>query len=232
MYCFPFLEANGRVKPVIYPKKVTKVTVHLSGFEYKLSIQQSKWSHLRTNPMLSDLQKAKIPNLFKMFDADNNGILEAADIHRIIDTCAAKQGWQKGGEDYEEFKEHFLSMWLGMVSLADKNQDEKVTLDEFLAFYDDLLTSPDRAQIVIGGLGGAIFGTFDVNFSGDLTLDEFKEFYAAMGLDSGFGTMIFSKLSRNSDRNITIKELIELLDEFFTSQDPKAAGNFLFGPIK
>lgn len=182
--------------------------------------------------MLSELQKAKIPNLFNMFDADNNGLLEASDIHRIIDTCAAKQGWTKEGEDYEEFKEHFLSMWRGMVSLADKNQDDQVTLDEFLAFYDDVLASPDKAQVVIGGLGGAIFGTFDTNFSGDLTLAEFKGFYGAMGLDTGYGTMIFSRLDRDSDHNISIKELNGLLDEFFNSQDSQAAGNFLFGPIR
>lgn len=181
--------------------------------------------------MLSELQKAKIPNLFHMFDTDINGMIEEADILRIIDTCAGRMGWEKGGEDYEEFKTHFLSMWIGMVSLADKNQDDQVSLDEFLEFFDDLLKRPDDFQVVIGGLGGAIFGTFDMNFDGELTLGEYKEFYAAMGLNSNFATDIFSRLDLDTNGRISIRELNTLLDEFFRSPDSTAPGNFLFGPV-
>ena len=82
--------------------------------------------------MLSDLQKTKIPNLFHMFDTDINGLIEEADILRIINTCAARMGWERGGVDYEEFKAHFLSMWDGMVKLADKNQDDQIQHRYFL----------------------------------------------------------------------------------------------------
>lgn len=182
--------------------------------------------------MLSDLQKSKIQNLFHMFDTDINGMIEKSDIVRIINTCSARFGWERGGLDYKEFETHFLSMWAGMVKRADKNQDQQVSLQEFLDFYSDLLDSPEEYQVVLGGLGGAIFGTFDVNFDGELTLGEYKEFYAAMGLSTGFATTIFARLDLNTNGRISIRELTILLDEFFSSQDPNAPGNFLFGPVQ
>lgn len=181
--------------------------------------------------MLSDLQRAKIPNLFQMFDANKNGVLDKKDIVRIIDTCAGQKGLDKKSEDYDQHESAFLGLWVGMTTLADKNMDDKVTPDEFLAFFDHLIQSKNKYKILVNRISEGFFCTFDKDHDGKLTFIEYRQFYEAVGLDERFARTIFDKLDLDSNGSISINTLKILIDQFFRSQDDKAPGNQFFGPV-
>ena len=181
--------------------------------------------------MLSDLQRAKLPNLFEMFDANKNGVLDKKDIVRIIDTCAGQKGLDKKSEDYNQHESAFLGLWVGMTTLADKNMDDKVTPDEFLAFFDYLIQNKNNYKAVVNKLSEGFFCTFDKDNDGRLTFIEYRQFYEAVGLDERFARMIFEKLDLDSNGSISIKTLKILIDQFFRSQDTNAPGNQFFGPV-
>lgn len=182
--------------------------------------------------MLSELQKAKIPNLFQMFDANKNGVLDKKDIVRIINTCAVQKRLDKTSEAYNRHESAFLGLWVGMTALADKNMDDKVTLEEFLAFFDYLIESKNNYKGLVNGISEGFFCTFDQDNDGALTFIEYRQFYEAMGLDERYARTIFNQLDLDSNGSISIKTLKILIDQFFRSQDVKSPGNQFFGPIK
>ena len=181
--------------------------------------------------MLTELQKSKLPNMFNMFDANNNGYIEKGDFERIISECSKRKGWQTGDAPYQEFCGNFLGLWLGMMALADKDQNDHLTLDEFLNYFDNLIQNPDSYQRVAIGLNYGVFGTFDSDNDGVLSAAEYEDFYVAMGLDVNFARQVYGRLDLNGDSGITLDELSMLVDQFLKSDDPNAPGNVFFGPI-
>ena len=181
--------------------------------------------------MLSELQLQKIPNLFNMFDSDRSGTMEKSDIVRIIDGCAAQRGWENTSAEYNEFYDTFFGLWVGITTLADKNQDDLIQLSEFLNFFDGIIQDPENYDMVVNGLSQAVFKTFDLNDDGKLTLNEYEGFYQTIGLAPDLANRVYSKLDLNSDGSISVDELTCLVDQFFTSQDPQSPGNEFFGPI-
>lgn len=181
--------------------------------------------------MLSELQKSKIPNLFQMFDANQNGVLDKGDIVRIINTCAIQKNLAKSSEAYNRHESAFLGLWVGMTTLADKDMDDKVTLEEFLSFFDYLIESQNNYKGLVNGISEGFFCTFDQDGDGSLTFIEYRHFYEAVGLDERYARDIFRQLDLDSNGTISIRTLKILIDQFFRSQDAKAPGNQFFGPI-
>ncbi|MFK7800475.1 MAG: EF-hand domain-containing protein [Anaerolineae bacterium] len=181
--------------------------------------------------MLSNFQLAKLPNLFHMFDSDKNGYLTKHDYLRIINGCAALRGWEESSQEYVNLYSTFYGQWTAITGMANKSDDGQVQLQEFLSFFDHLIHDEENYEMVINGVSLAIFGSFDLNDDGVLTADEYHSFYQVMGLDPALAPNTYKKLDLDSNGSISIRELSKLVDQFFSSQDPNAPGNELFGAI-
>ena len=181
--------------------------------------------------MLTDLQAKKLPNLFHMFDSNKNGYLEKGDFERIISECAKRQGWQAGDPAYGMFSSQFMGEWLSMIALADKDQDDKLSMEEFLNYYGSLNETPEKFKQISFGISHGVFSTFDSNNDGVLSADEYVDFYVAMGLDVDYAKQIYGRLDLNADSSISLDELAQLVDQFLRGDDPDAPGNSFFGPV-
>lgn len=182
--------------------------------------------------MLSELQLVKLPNFFHMFDADHNGLIEAADVEKIIDACAQRKGWAKTDAGYTEFHNEIFGLWLAMTTMADKNQDDKLNFEEFSEFFDTLMQDEATFLDIIHGLSDSLFGAFDSNSNGMLSAVEFEDFYATVGLNTETAALVYASLDLNTDGDISIAELRKLTSQFFLSQEQNITGNILFGPLK
>ncbi|MEM8857839.1 MAG: EF-hand domain-containing protein [Chloroflexota bacterium] len=181
--------------------------------------------------MLTELQMVKLPNFFHMFDADNNGQIEAADVEKIIAACAQRKGWTRTDEAYTDFHNEIFGLWIAMTTMADKNQDDQLSFEEFSEFFDMLMQDEENFLDVIYGLSDSLFGAFDSNSNGMLSAAEFEDFYLAVGLRIDTAAQVYAALDYDADGDISIEELKELVNQFFTSQDKNAIGNILFGPL-
>ncbi len=181
--------------------------------------------------MLTDFQKTKLPNLFNLFDMDSDGTINQRDVVRIVDAFSIKRGWQNGEKEYKALYNHFLYIWENLLEAADKNSDDRLTLEEFLSFYGHIIENEKVYTQMIEGLGTAVFSTFDTNNDGAISLEEYQDLYRVVGLECSFATAIFDQLDLDKNGTISISELLELMDQFFKSQNQHSPGNFLFGPI-
>ena len=179
--------------------------------------------------MLTELQIKKWTHLFKVYDANGNGVVEKSDFEEIFQNVATARNLTQGTPDYDQLHAKFMEDWEHLRKDADKNNDGKVELAEWLEHGDRRINSPDMYQTNID-LAHQIFELFDLNGDGVITLEEYKTILGSWHLPEDLAAEIFPKLDLNGDGGITKDELVELLGQFHSSDDPEAPGNFFFGP--
>src|SRR5262245_2258910 len=102
--------------------------------------------------MLTEFQKSKLPNLFKLYDADGNGYIEAADFEAIHANFCQAAGLAKDSPQSEVLKQRLASRWVSIQKHADANSDTRVSLDEWLAYVDKMLQSEEQFRVEVEGI--------------------------------------------------------------------------------
>ncbi|NEO93010.1 MAG: hypothetical protein F6K56_23390 [Moorea sp. SIO3G5] len=179
--------------------------------------------------MLTEFQKQKLPRLFEMYDADNNGFIEQADFERFLETYSQLRSWEPGSPNYNSFQSKLMSRWDSMQKFADTNRDNRISLEEWLKYIENILKDQGVYEAEIRGIAGFVFSVFDTNGDDQLDLEEYRQFYRTSGHDENMANEVFKRLNFKDDDSITKEKHIELIDQFFYSEDPEAPGNFIFG---
>jgi EF hand domain-containing protein len=180
--------------------------------------------------MLTEFQKRKIANLFAVHDLNHDGALEQSDYVEYARRLATESGIGPGSTKCEELTSRFLGFWEMLRQMADRDHDNRVTMREWLALFEHLLSSPAAAD-QMRPIGDAVFAMLDRNGNGTVTLDEYKWLYSSGGLDPKLAADSFRRLDTDHDGQITTSDLTARLFEFLTSDDPKSPGTWLFGPV-
>ncbi len=179
--------------------------------------------------MLSELQTRKLTRRFKISDADNNGVIERIDFERIAERSAELRGWSSDSPETKKLHANLMGWWSGMQPMADVDQSNQITLQEWLNYHDQLIHDPELYQATIGVVIEFDLQVYDLDGDGALNLGDYTAFFASLGLNAEAAAEVFPKLDRNGDGLISRSELLQLVDEFFKSDDPQAAGNWMMG---
>ncbi len=179
--------------------------------------------------MLTELQTKKWTRLFQVYDANGNGVVEKSDFEAIFQNLAQMRNLTPGTPQYEEIYAKFMEDWEHLRKDADKNNNGKVELAEWLEHGDHRINSPDMYQTNID-LENQIFELLDLNGNGIISLEEYKTIFRSWRLPEDLAVEIFPKLDLNGDGGITKDEFVELVRQFHASDDPDAPGNLFFGP--
>jgi Ca2+-binding EF-hand superfamily protein len=180
--------------------------------------------------MLTEFQKRKLTNLFNIHDLNHDGALERSDYDEYIRRLAGKRGVAPGSPKYDALSAQFLRFWDMLQQIADQNQDKRVTLREWFACFERLMSSPSAAE-EMQPIGDAVFAMLDRNNDGVVTLEEYRWLYSSGGLDPSLAADSFRHLDTDHDSRITTAELSSRLFEFLSSDDPRSPGTWLFGPV-
>ncbi|BAZ24853.1 calcium-binding EF-hand-containing protein [Kalymmatonema gypsitolerans NIES-4073] len=180
--------------------------------------------------MVSELQQRKFTKLFSMYDANNNGVLAKDDFEKIIQKIAELRGWKQGSTEYNTLFDKYIFYWQHIRDAADKNRDDTVTLEEWFAYHEKLLSAKDSYEEQVGTLAALVYDVFDADNDGQLNIKEFEEVFLVYNIPRVFVPYIFSRLDLNGDGLLSKQEVLQLLYEFHFSDDPEAPGNLLFGP--
>ncbi|GMV03732.1 MAG: hypothetical protein AMXMBFR53_00140 [Gemmatimonadota bacterium] len=181
--------------------------------------------------MLTDLQKKKLTRYFRVYDVDDDGRIGPADFDRVLENVRALHRADMNSSAHRALQGGYLSRWEALRTAADANQDGSVDLQEWLAHWDGVLTDEARYKEAVASVSQLLFEVFDTDEDGVLGADEFCNFYGIYGLKSAEARRVFLDLDLDGDGQVTLEELLAMVNEFYRSDDPDAPGNGLFGPL-
>jgi Ca2+-binding EF-hand superfamily protein len=181
--------------------------------------------------MLTPLQELKQTRYFRLIDIDKNGFIEQKDWKQIADNLAAMRGIQKGTEIYDALHATLQAVWTELRLYADKNNDHRISLEEWLTFEDEKIINCDDVWYdkFVNGVVLGLFAVLDANLDGVIGLDEYVHLMVSFRVQPIDAVDAFNKLDTNQDGVITRDELLSAVREFHKSNDPDAPGNWLFG---
>lgn len=179
--------------------------------------------------MLTELQKKKLTYQFKIFDVDKNGFLEKSDFDKIVNGYAEAYNLTQGSETYEYLSSTYGKRWDGLAKEADTNADNKVSLDEWLSYQDKLMNHPE-SDFLWMKVASMFHDIQDIDKDGSISLEEYKIIYKIHGIgDDSLAAEIFSKLDFDGDGKISKNDHLNLVADFYLSNNPQAPGNLFFG---
>ena len=176
--------------------------------------------------MLTDLQTRKLTRMFNAFDADHSGYLEYADLEALLINLAQLTGMAAGSPEYEQVQSGLRTRWEHIRQFADTNRDERVMLDEWLAYFSELVQSPDKLEHDWVSVASLIARQMDRDGDGLISFEEFATLHTNLDTDH---RVVFQRFDLNGDGYISGDEIPELFRQFFLSDDPDAPGNLWYG---
>lgn len=174
----------------------------------------------------------KIDVCFGHADQNGDGVLEQAD---TLATAARIIAYL--GESFSSPKALALlvaieTFWGNISEAMDANHDGKVTRLEWRegmrqGFADDSTKFDEGLR----PLAEAVFAICDRDNDGKVGPAEFAGFQKAFGTSPENSRIAFEKLDRDGNGFLEVEELLKAWREYYTSTDPEALGNWLYGDI-
>lgn len=176
----------------------------------------------------------KVDLTFGRLDADGDGQLAKNDLEILADMLAGAFGVATDDGKVERLRAALATIWDTDLTPMDTDSTGSVSRGEFRAGWLKALAS-DRAGVVgrFTTMAEAWLDVCDTNNSGTTTLEEYaKMAMSTLGVAEADCAIAFEKLDRNSSGSLHREEIRSAAVEYYTSDDPDALGNWLFGPIE
>ena len=181
--------------------------------------------------MLTELQTRKITHTFNLADLDRDGVLQRNDYEAYAVAMANAFGVPHDSSAYQALQQKSLTDWEMTRQLAARG-DDSITLPEFLAFHESVINSPMLDSFVSGYVDSTLKMWTMVDPQGPAdgaNAYRFARFLQVFGISQAEAEAAFRHLDRNGNGFMDRAEMIQAQKEFFTSNDPNAAGNWLLG---
>jgi Ca2+-binding EF-hand superfamily protein len=179
-----------------------------------------------------DLLDRKFDVCFGHGDTNGDGVLESADALALAARIIAFLGESFSSPKAHALLEAFENFWKNLQPQLDSNHDGKITpLEWRTGLREAFARDPKDFDNGFKPLAAALFSICDRDDDGKVAPIEFAGFHKAFGMSPHQSLIAFEHL--DSDRNgyLSPTELVTAWQEFYTSDDPNAAGNWLYGDV-
>ncbi|XP_049876442.1 calexcitin-2-like [Pectinophora gossypiella] len=181
--------------------------------------------------MVSDFRKKKYMHVFnKFFDTNKDGTVDKKDFSEANANLAKLRGYAPGDVTYELMKELLTNLWDGLVKQADTDGDGVINAEEWVKLWDEYAKNPSAAAEWQQLYCKCVFQLEDASNDGAIDANEYANVYESFGLDKNQSLEAFKKMAKGKD-TINWEEFQELWKQYFASDNPDDAGNFIFGII-
>lgn len=185
--------------------------------------------------MLGHLQLQKSHHYFDLIDQDEDGYINREDFEIQAERLADHRDLSDDQED--ALTDQMLGWWNQLCATADVNDDDRVSRNEWEAFWKAIQSAVDEGgdseEQMLASLeaaGKVTFRTLDATGSGEVTEDEYTNWLSAWGADGASDA--FHELDRNDDGHLSEEDVVEATKEFYLSNDMEAPGNMLYGALQ
>lgn len=186
---------------------------------------------MTTAVRLTELQQRKLNRRFDLFDADGNGTIERSDIEEIArNLCATYDPDMRTAAGHKVYSA-YLNMWEQVMVPMDTNGDGKISREEFMAAVGLQTKTPAEYTKAFRPIIESVTELIDRDGDGALNVEEFTAWQVACGVSAQHAKLIFDSLDQDGDGTLAVDELVIAFQDYWTSEDPNAPGNNLFGRV-
>lgn len=180
--------------------------------------------------MLTDLQKRKLTKLFSSYDSDYTGRLVKKDFELMFNKLSTLRNWSLRSPRCLVLQDKLMRKWQGLEKKADTAHNHQISIDEWLAYYDEMLADPQACEAEIAGLMEIVFDVFDHDEDGKVNQEEWGQLLTTFNESPVYAPLVFPGLDSDQDGWLTKGELLRLFHDFCYSDDPNNPANEMFGP--
>ena len=182
--------------------------------------------------MLSELRAAKLDRRFELLDADGDGFITAADYDQTAAAVCEAFNYLEGSPQHERVHMTFLTMWEKLSRKMDGRHTGRISRDQFISSCTDSIIQREGGyDRNIRPVVDAVFDIIDADGNGVLDVDELATWFNAYGVCVDDAQRAFTELDRNGDGVLSRDEIHQAIEVYYTSDDPKARGNKIYGPL-
>lgn len=179
---------------------------------------------------MSDFRRSKLIFVFKtFFDLDNSGSIDQEDFKLYAERVCKTHGWTvnegKGAVAYQRV----MSIW-DALKKVDADGDGTVDQEEWCTMWNNLAQG-QGSQEWQEKYRDLIFSQIDTSGEGTIEEDEFTAVVTKYGAVASDSSEAFNRMTKNKSVTVDAALFARLWNEFFSSDDPSAPGNFIFGRL-
>ncbi|MEM7117928.1 MAG: EF-hand domain-containing protein [Chloroflexota bacterium] len=178
--------------------------------------------------MISDIKRAKFTHYFHVTDLTGDGVITKADYLQAADKVIATLGLDTASQFAQMLKAGYEQYW-NAITVADKDGNNEVSLEEWIDHFYNLGLNKEMVEAIVIARGNMVIQIFDTDRDGKVSKDEWATFFKAVGYPESEYEIAFSKLDTDGSGYLSQEELNVAGREFFSSDDPDARGNWIFG---
>lgn len=178
---------------------------------------------------MSEFRKMKYLYLFHaFFDTNSSGSIDKEDFKVATQNIAKLRGWTPDDAKYKETEKVLKDIWEALEKVADSNKDGQISIVEWLAMWEEYSKNPEAPFEWQDLYCKFIFQLEDASGDGVIDSEEFSTVHECFGLLKEDSEAAFKFMTKGK-KSITWEEFQVLCKEYFTSENPMDAGNFIFG---
>lgn len=181
-------------------------------------------------PKLTDFQLKKVESVYQnLYDSNKDGVIDKNDFSDCMEKISKLHHWGTNDDAFRLAKDTLENVWQGLQKDADINQDGIVTKKEWGKMWNKFAESgkyPQWNEEYVKFM----FLANDTSGDGFVDRGEYVTVQAIFGNSEADSNTAFDRLSEGSNGGMLSKDdFTNLWHEYFTSDDPQAKGNYLFG---
>ncbi|MFC5827273.1 EF-hand domain-containing protein [Nonomuraea insulae] len=173
----------------------------------------------------------KFRRRFDLFDANGDGQLEKEDFEAtaqaFLDTFDVPEDSPRG----RAVRAAYAGLWNALIHAADDDRDGRLTPAEFTAYLSSADFRAHGYDVTFGRVAEAVIAVCDTSGDGLISYPEFQRVPGVDRLPEPERRAAFEALDKDGSGTLDLRELQAAQRQYYTSDDPGAPGNLLFGRI-
>lgn len=174
---------------------------------------------------VSEFRRKKLMHVFNViFDFNHSGTIEEKDFELAIEKICRTRDWEDSNPKAKETRDTLFMIWDSLKKRADADKDNAVSAEEWCNMWSADGNSDWQQRYM-----DFMFNLEDTSGDGEIDEEEFVKVYKNFNMPEDEARDAFLKFSKNNSVKVTKDVFAQLWKEYFTSEDPSALGNFIFG---
>ncbi|MEQ4716507.1 hypothetical protein [Nonomuraea sp. B19D2] len=181
--------------------------------------------------MAIDLLNHKLDRAFDHIDAGGNGVVEREDLLGLGARILVGFGESPTSLTGASLVDSFDGIWSTLSQTLERDPDFAIARPDFRTGMIAAFVTGDRYDAVFRPATVAVAELCDPDRDGEIGPGEFRTMLSAFGVAYDDVDEAFDRLDRTGRGVLTVDELVLAAADYYLSDDPSAAGNWLFGPL-